>query len=129
MILRSRLLCVVALLIGLNALHCTVFNIRDFGAVGDGSTDDTPAVLAAIAECSINSGVLYIPSGTFVIRSSLIFKTDRPFTIAGDGMSSVILWEFNDHLLVIAPGRCAADSSWKKVRCRCFQEVEVKCPG
>ena len=125
--LRNELLCVVALLTGVNVLHCTVFNIRDFGAVGDGSTDDTPAVLTAISECSINGGVLYIPSGAFVIRSSLIFKTDRPFTMTGDGMSSVLLWEFNDHLLVLAPGRHAGDLSSDAVHRRCFQEAEVKC--
>ncbi len=51
-----------------------------------------------------DGGVLYIPTGTYVIRSSLIFKTNNQFTISGDGMSSVLLWGFNDHLIVISPG-------------------------
>lgn len=38
---------------------------RDFRAAGDGQTDDSDALLKAIA--SIKSGVLFIPKGTYVI--------------------------------------------------------------
>ncbi|CAF4993264.1 unnamed protein product, partial [Rotaria sp. Silwood1] len=31
-------------------------------------------------------GVFYIPTGTFIVRSSLIFKTNYRFTITGDGL-------------------------------------------
>ncbi len=88
----------------INVVRSTVFNIKDYGATGDGVTDDTNAVLRAISNCTSNSGVLYIPTGTFVIRSSLIFKTNNQFTVTGDGWSSILLWEFNDHLIVISPG-------------------------
>jgi polygalacturonase len=88
----------------LNVVHSTIFNIRDSGAVGDGTTDDTQSILKAISKCMVNGGVLYIPTGTFVTRSSLIFKTNNQFTIQGDGMTSVLLWEFNDHLIVISSG-------------------------
>ena len=94
----------LALVLMINDVHSTVFNIKDFGASGDGVTDDTNAVLRAISNCTVNSGVLYIPTGKFVIRSSLIFKTNNPFTIRGDGWNSILLWEFNDHLIVISPG-------------------------
>ena len=87
-----------------NVIHSTIFNIRDYGARGDGATDDTQAVLRAIANCTVSSGVLYIPTGTYVIRSSLIFQTNNQFTISGDGLSSVLLWAFNDHLIAISPG-------------------------
>jgi hypothetical protein len=95
----------ITLLITLNTVYSTVFNIRDYGATGDGVTDDTRSVLLAIANCTANSGVLYIPTGTYVIRSSLIFKTDNQFTISGDGMGSILLWEFNDHLITISSGQ------------------------
>lgn len=91
-------------LIALNVVHSTIFNIRDFGATGDGMTDDTASVLKAIDKCMENGGVLYVPSGMYVIRSPLTFKTDSQYTINGDGMSSVLFWEFDDHLINILPG-------------------------
>jgi hypothetical protein len=39
-------------------------NVKDFGAVGDGVTDDTPAIQAAIDS---KKGPVYIPPGDFVI--------------------------------------------------------------
>ncbi len=102
--LQTKIFDFITLFITINTVYSTVFNIRDYGATGDGVTDDTRAVLQAISKCMVNGGVLYIPSGTYVIRSSLIFKTNNQFTISGDGMSSVLLWGFNDHLIVISSG-------------------------
>ncbi|CAF1194458.1 unnamed protein product [Adineta ricciae] len=93
------------LLLLFNIVSSTIFNIKDYGAVGDGITDDTNAILKAISQCTINGGVLYIPSGTFVIRSSLMFQTNVPFTISGDGMNSILLWQFDDHLIHILPSK------------------------
>ncbi len=46
------------------------YNIRDFGAVGDGTTDDTIAFKSAIAFiASRNGGTLLIPEGDFVVTS------------------------------------------------------------
>jgi len=102
--LQRKFVASVILLIKLNIVYSTIYNIRDYGALGDGNTDDTQSILKAISKCLINGSVLYIPSGTYVTRSSLIFKTNKQFTIIGDGMSSVLLWEFNDHLIVISSG-------------------------
>ena len=41
-------------------------NVRDFGAVGDGRTDDTVAVQAAI-NCLPRGGRLYFPEGTYLV--------------------------------------------------------------
>ena len=42
-------------------------NVKDFGAVGDGVTDDTAAIQAAI-DASVNK-TLYFPAGDYVIRN------------------------------------------------------------
>lgn len=99
--LETKFFSFVILFIILNSVYSTIFNIRDDGAVGDGITDDTRSILKTISKCMVGGGVLYIPTGTYVIRSSLIFKSNNQFTISGDGMSSVLLWEFNDHLISI----------------------------
>ncbi|CAF3204353.1 unnamed protein product [Rotaria socialis] len=91
----------VVLLTNFHVVYSTIFNIRDYGAVGDGVTDDTRAIIETIDKCMESGGVLYIPTGKFVVRSSLIFKTNFKFTITGDGIGSVLSWEFDDHLIVI----------------------------
>ena len=45
-------------------------NVRDFGAVGDGVTDDTQAFLDAIEACPDNR-VVYIPNGTYKLMDWL----------------------------------------------------------
>ena len=44
-----------------------VFNVLEFGAVGDGATLNTEAIQQAIDVCSDEGGVLRIPSGQYVI--------------------------------------------------------------
>jgi hypothetical protein len=45
-----------------------VRNVRDFGARGDGLTDDTAAIQAAIGP---GTGITYFPSGTYVVNEEL----------------------------------------------------------
>lgn len=58
-------------------------SVKDFGAIGDGSADDTAAIQAAIdaAYC------VYVPSGTYM-TSVLTLKNGT--TIYGDGNTSVL---------------------------------------
>ncbi|MCY2928537.1 MAG: glycosyl hydrolase family 28-related protein [Planctomycetota bacterium] len=50
----------------------TVFNVMDFGAVGDGVADDTPAVHAALARAKANGGgIVFFPRGRYEIRDTL----------------------------------------------------------
>ncbi|MBN2320916.1 MAG: SMP-30/gluconolactonase/LRE family protein [Acidobacteria bacterium] len=47
-------------------------NVRTLGVAGDGTTDDTAAILSAIAE----HRVLYFPSGRYIISDTLKLKPD-----------------------------------------------------
>lgn len=42
-------------------------SVADFGAVGDGVTDDTAAIVAALASLT-SGGALYFPPGTYVVQ-------------------------------------------------------------
>lgn len=54
-----------------------VLNVKAFGAKGDGVTDDTAAVQAAInAANAANGGVIYFPSGIYLIGSALVIPNN-----------------------------------------------------
>jgi hypothetical protein len=67
-----------------------VVSVKDFGAVGDGVTDDTVAIQAAI---NSNAGFLavYFPSGTYKITAQITISNDRVM-LYGNGASSRILF-------------------------------------
>lgn len=50
------------------ALSAQVFNVRDFGAKGDGTTFDTAAIQKALDACEKSGGTVEFPSGTFLSR-------------------------------------------------------------
>jgi len=54
-----------------------IISVMDFGAVGDGVTDDTDAFKAAIAT---NDGAIYVPSGVYRITETLVIDTNVTIT-------------------------------------------------
>ncbi len=46
-------------------LYAATLNVRDFGAVGDGATDDTAALRSALAALPPADGVLFFPPGHY----------------------------------------------------------------
>jgi hypothetical protein len=58
-------------------------SVRDFGAKGDGTTDDTAAFVAALAAHK----TVYVPNGTYVI-TSLALATER--VLVGQGYGAVL---------------------------------------
>lgn len=65
-----------------------VVSVKDFGALGDGATDDTAAFLSAIASVKVTGAALHLPAGTYRISSTLaagrIFSNQQ-LRIFGDG--------------------------------------------
>jgi hypothetical protein len=49
-------------------------SVKDFGAVGDGVTDDTAAIQAAADYCAANDAFLMGVPGTYLVTSTLVFK-------------------------------------------------------
>ena len=47
----------------------TVFDVRSFGAVGDGKTVDSPAINRAIEAAGANGGTVFVPAGSYVCYS------------------------------------------------------------
>jgi len=53
------------------ALESTVVDIRNYGAVGDGITDDSAAIQAAIADAGEESGEVFFPPGVFNLGTGI----------------------------------------------------------
>ena len=53
-----------------------VVNVRDKGAKGDGRTDDTDAIQAAIDEVGGTGGTVLVPGGTYMVE---VVKKKRRF--------------------------------------------------
>lgn len=66
-------------------------NVKDFGALGDGTTNDRTAIQNAINSVSAGQqGTVYFPPGTYMIGSSFSFGTRKiQFVGAGIGRSII----------------------------------------
>ncbi len=62
---------------GLTIELSNIANVKNYGALGDGTTDDTSAINAAI---SSGAGVVYFPDGTYVISAPLVLVTFSSFS-------------------------------------------------
>ncbi len=63
-------------------------NVKDFGAVGDGVTNDAAAFAAAIAAVASTGQSIYVPAGTYVIGSAL--TSTGHLNMFGDGDKSIL---------------------------------------
>lgn len=53
-----------------------VYNVRYWGAQGNGVADDTTYINNALTACQAGQGVLYFPVGTYLISSTLVVPVD-----------------------------------------------------
>ena len=61
-----------------------IVNVKDFGAKGDGTTDDTEAIQAAINRASDKGGgTVYLPAGKYIQSQTLVLKAK--VKLLGDG--------------------------------------------
>nr|DAQ10714.1 MAG TPA: peptidase [Caudoviricetes sp.] len=66
-----------------------ILNVKDFGAKGDGSTDDTAAIQAAI-DYAVAAGrrSVYFPAGTYIVTSPLHAQVETGTTTVGGSTKS-----------------------------------------
>ena len=74
-------------------------SVRDFGAVGDGVTDDTAAVQNTINACPRNGRVL-VPAGTYMVRP-LVLKSNMTLDLQKD---AVLLGDICEEHYPLVPG-------------------------
>jgi hypothetical protein len=66
-----------------------IVSVKDFGAVGNGSTDDTAAINSAVSSLSsAGGGTLYFPQGTYLTSAGITLPSSVCVNLVGDGPSS-----------------------------------------
>ena len=91
-----------------------VDDVRNYGATGDGTTDDTAAIQAAIdAASAAGGGTVYLPVGTFLVsyaqlsgtqRAALVLKSNVTLQGAGWGATTLALDASEDAHVIVARG-------------------------
>ena len=72
----------------INQKFAETISVKDFGAVGNGTTDDSYAIQAALNAVG-NGGRLYVPAGKYLINTPLTVSNKTVF-IQGDGIESIL---------------------------------------
>ena len=54
-----------------------VFNVTNYGASGNGTTNSSPAIISAIAAAQAHGGEVYIPAGKFLIMNKILVPAGR----------------------------------------------------
>ena len=69
-------------------------NVHDYGAVGDGRTDDTRALQRALDDLGEKgrAAVLYLPAGRYRISKTLNLFAKRAINIVGEDPASTTVW-------------------------------------
>lgn len=71
-------------------LRGSVVNVRDLGALGDGRTDDAPAIRRALETVNQSGGTLHFPAGIYRYRSADALRLAAGVTLSGVPGESVI---------------------------------------
>ncbi len=80
------------------------YNVKDFGAKGDGETDDTPAFQAALyAAQKIGGGVVFAPAARYAIKGNLYVP--RTVQLRGEWQNPLETDGFKGTLLMAYAGR------------------------
>ena len=74
-------------------------NVKQFGAKGDGSTDDTLAIQTAVDNCSN----VYVPNGTYMVDADthINLRTGSKFTLNNDATLKAITNNLNTYTILL----------------------------
>jgi hypothetical protein len=63
--------------------------VKDYGATGDGTTDDTVAIQAALTAVPSTGAKVYIPAGVYITSTTLFIKSYT--SLVGDGIGATVI--------------------------------------
>ena len=105
-----------------------IVDVRDFGAKGDGETDDTSALLKAIASSGDDSGpsfwqdrIIYLPTGTYRISAPLV----KRYGNGGFGSGMILIGESRERTIIRLADHAAGYDDAKHPRAVLFTSSKL----
>lgn len=74
--------------------HFERVNVRDFGAKGDGVTNDAPAIQAALDSVAEKGGVVFMPAGAYRMNNGVVV----PFGVRVEGITTATTGPWQNYL-------------------------------
>lgn len=67
-------------------------SVKDFGAIGNGTSDDTLSIQAAIDSLGSSPGTIYFPPGTYKVTSTITVSKNRVHLVGAGSWATQILF-------------------------------------
>jgi len=93
-------------------------SVKEYGAVGDGTTDDTAAIQAAIDAAELVHGTVVIPIGTYKFTTGLVI--DRGIILQGMNRTGTVLKKYGNCVGITVNATSASGTDTGHVELRCF---------
>ena len=91
-----------------------MINVKDYGAVGDGTTDDTTAIQSALdAVDTLGGGLVFFPTGSYIISSALLIKCSN---IHIDFNGSTLIHDANETFNCMMRNYCEGGSGYTGIK-------------
>jgi len=105
-------------------------NVRNYGAVGDGRTDDTAAIQRAV---DAGRGGVWLPKGRYRITRPIAIELDRvgPTSVLGDGSATIVMAGAGPALHLVGTHTGTADPAtvkpnvWQNQRAPSVDAIEI----
>lgn len=110
------------------------FNVKKFGAVGDGVADDAPAIQKAIDAAQVKGGCVYFPAGDYRIKKTLLIGGNTSslptnwLTLRGEGGGSKLYGDGVDFILAgrTNPGSKSPWMNGARIESLTFRSFDIK---
>ena len=101
-----------------STVNALVYNVKDapYNAVGNGTTNDTAGIQAAIdAAAAAGGGIVYFPYGTYRLETSALSITNRNVSLMGIGSRAAVIKQFTNTVEVLTIADTSAPEAGAQV--------------
>ncbi|MBN1359639.1 MAG: right-handed parallel beta-helix repeat-containing protein [Sedimentisphaerales bacterium] len=85
------------------------YNVKKYGAIGDGKTDDTAAIRAAVAAAVDANGIVHVPPGHYLVSGKLVDNQTMHIVGAGPEFSIIDCARYGGVVFDLAQGSIIED--------------------